>query len=211
MHGVTTARARTEGQDYADGYREIRDALETAWALGHVLAIYNAAYDLTVINVEGLGSATRPLVVGPVIDPFVLDRHLDKYRKGKRTLAATCGHYGVRLDNAHSSDGNTHATLDLTRTLAPSGSPMTWEDITGAELVTVQAQWHKARQDSFRAAYPAAHRQGQLRSMQRLADAHSLVTGAVLRQSASAEPVCWSVAGAGPIGSCPISPLPFCH
>ena len=150
VHGVTTARARTEGQDYADGYREIRDALETAWALGHVLAIYNAAYDLTVINVEGLRLGYRPLVVGPVIDPFVLDRHLDKYRKGKRTLAATCGHYGVRLDNAHSSDGDAHATLDLTRTLAHRFS-YDLEDITGAELMTVQAQWHKARQDSFRA------------------------------------------------------------
>jgi DNA polymerase-3 subunit epsilon len=36
-----------------------------------------------------------------VVDPLVLDKHLDRYRKGKRTLEATCEHYGVKLDGAH--------------------------------------------------------------------------------------------------------------
>ena len=150
VHGVTTARARAEGDNYEDGYRSIRDTLESEWALGHVIAIYNAAYDLTIINAEGLRLGYPPLVVGPVIDPFVVDRELDKYRKGKRILAVTCQHYGVRLDNAHSSDGDSYATLDLTRAVA-SRYPGDLERLTSAELMTMQARWHKARQDDFRA------------------------------------------------------------
>ncbi|WP_254205394.1 exonuclease domain-containing protein [Nocardia alni] len=159
VHGVTTARARAEGQDYAEGYREIRSTLETEWALGHVLAIYNAVYDLTIINVEGLRLGYRPLIVGPVIDAFVVDRYLDKYRRGKRTLAVTCGHYGVRLDNAHSSDGDAYAALELARSLARTFRH-DLEDITYAELMTVQAQWHKARQDSFRAYLQSSGKDG---------------------------------------------------
>jgi DNA polymerase III subunit epsilon len=36
-----------------------------------------------------------------VIDPYVLDKHVDPYRKGGRKLVDVCAHYGVRIDAAH--------------------------------------------------------------------------------------------------------------
>jgi DNA polymerase-3 subunit epsilon len=42
--------------------------------------------------------------VGSVVDPLVIDRQVDKFRKGKRTLTAAAAHYGVRQDGAHAAD-----------------------------------------------------------------------------------------------------------
>jgi len=153
VHGVTTERARAEGQDYSDGYREIRNQLETAWASGEILAIYNAVYDMTVIDAEGRRLGYAPLVVGPVIDPYVIDREVDKYRKGKRILSVTCTHYGVQLDDAHTADGDAFATLRLAIALAHR-FPGELEHLTTADLMAAQPQWHKTRQDGF-AAYLA--------------------------------------------------------
>ncbi|MCA1009078.1 3'-5' exonuclease, partial [Rhodococcus hoagii] len=89
VHGITTEHAREHGQDYAGGYDEIRQALTAAWDSGHAVVAFNAAYDLTIIDREGVRLGYPPLEVGLVIDPFVIDRAMDPYRKGKRTLEAT--------------------------------------------------------------------------------------------------------------------------
>jgi DNA polymerase-3 subunit epsilon len=102
IHGYTTERATAEGQDPAAGVKEIATRLALASAGGVPIVAFNAAYDLTVIDREmrrhGIGEVTD---VAPVIDPFVIDKKIDRYRKGKRTLTAACEHYGVRLDGAH--------------------------------------------------------------------------------------------------------------
>jgi DNA polymerase-3 subunit epsilon len=43
-----------------------------------------------------------------VIDPLIIDKQLDKYRKGKRTLTAVCEVYQVKLseDDAHAADAD---------------------------------------------------------------------------------------------------------
>ena len=41
-----------------------------------------------------------------VIDPFVIDKHIDPYRKGKRTLTAVCEHHGVKQTDAHDATGD---------------------------------------------------------------------------------------------------------
>jgi DNA polymerase-3 subunit epsilon len=61
------------------------------------------AYDLTVITRELARHAISPLRIGYVVDPFVLDKQVDKYRKGKRTLTALCDVYRCRIDGAHDS------------------------------------------------------------------------------------------------------------
>ncbi len=70
VHGISTAQARERGQDYASGYREIRSALTDAWAAGHVVVAFNAAYDLTVLDAEGRRLGWPPLSgYGLVVDP----------------------------------------------------------------------------------------------------------------------------------------------
>jgi DNA polymerase III subunit epsilon len=103
IHGVTTAQAQAHGQDPASAAAQILAELDEAWTGGHPVVIYNGSYDLTVLDRELRRHCGSNLdgVIGPVIDPFVIDKHLDRYRKGKRTLIACCEHYKVTLGGAH--------------------------------------------------------------------------------------------------------------
>ena len=144
VHGVTTERARAEGAPYADGYEQIRTELERIWLEGRVVAIYNASFDLTLIDQEGRRLGYPPLDYGPVIDPYVVDRAIDKYRKGKRTLAVTCEYYGITLENAHAADADALAAARLAWVLANKNPGLSRLGVE--ELMTQQADWHRTRQ-----------------------------------------------------------------
>lgn len=104
IHGVTTEHARTNGMNAAQAVEQIADAVSSAWRVGTGLCAMNAAYDGTVIQRELARHGLPLLGVGPVLDPLVIDRAVDRYRKGSRKLDALARHYGVRLDGAHASD-----------------------------------------------------------------------------------------------------------
>lgn len=117
VHGVTTERARAEGRDAALVVAEICDVLTAAMGQGAALVIYNAVYDLTVLDRETRRHGMEPFadVLGRrqclIVDPFVLDKALDKYRKGKRTLTAACEHYQVKLEGAHDATADALAAM----------------------------------------------------------------------------------------------------
>jgi DNA polymerase-3 subunit epsilon len=120
VHGVTTEKARAAGVPAAGAVDAICEALAAAVAEGMPLVIFNAPYDLTLLDRECRrhGVATldeRAAKAGAevyVVDPFVLDRKVDKYRKGKRTLSAVAEHYRVPLseEEAHTAFGDCLAT-----------------------------------------------------------------------------------------------------
>ncbi len=137
------AQARERGQDYASGYREIRSALTDAWAAGHVVVAFNAAYDLTVLDAEGRRLGWPPLSgYGLVVDPYVIDREMDRDRRGKRTLGALCEHYGVVLAAAHEAESDALAAAELARLL-----PRRFPHLAALDdVMTSQAAWHAERQ-----------------------------------------------------------------
>ena len=54
----------------------------------------------------------------PIIDPLVLDRALDRYRKGKRTLGALAEFYQVRgTDSLHDALVDVRQTIAVLRAL----------------------------------------------------------------------------------------------
>jgi DNA polymerase-3 subunit epsilon len=124
IHGITTQDARTHGRPAKAVVEEIAAALAGELSAGAALVVMNAPFDLTLLNRECArhGAPTvaerigRP--VGPVIDPLVLDRAADKYRKGKRTLEALAKEYGVALTDAHSADADAQATLGVALAIA---------------------------------------------------------------------------------------------
>ena len=59
IHGVTTERARLEGQAAATAVAEIIAALSDAAARGLPIVAYNAAYDLTILEREAERYGTR--------------------------------------------------------------------------------------------------------------------------------------------------------
>ncbi|MDN4490063.1 exonuclease domain-containing protein [Demequina sp. SYSU T00068] len=127
VHGISTERARAEGQAPAEALEQIAAALAHALNAGQPVVAYNAQFDLTILEHElarhGLPSLVSRLDRGeirPVVDPYVLDRHLDRYRKGSRKLIDLCTLYAVRVeaDSLHAADADVLATLELVRALA---------------------------------------------------------------------------------------------
>lgn len=106
IHGITTEVARTQGWPAAKVISGVAIALAERIAVGVPVVVMNAPYDLTLLDRElqryGLPQlaeqAGQELIV---IDPLVLDRHVDRYRRGRRTLTALCELYDVQLDGAH--------------------------------------------------------------------------------------------------------------
>lgn len=106
IHGYTTDRARTEGAPAPQVIEEVTAALVQTLAHGVPVVAMNARYDLTVIDREARRHGITPLTetVGEdlrVVDPLVIDKAMDLYRRGPRTLTALCAHYRVQLDSAH--------------------------------------------------------------------------------------------------------------
>lgn len=111
VHGVSTERARAEGRPAGEAVAEIVHTLATTStsATAPVVAM-NAAFDLTLLDRKARRHGVMPLTERVpelrVVDPRVLDKEMDRYRRGGRRLEDLCGHYAVRLDGAHSADGD---------------------------------------------------------------------------------------------------------
>jgi DNA polymerase-3 subunit epsilon len=54
----------------------------------------------------------------PIIDPLVIDKAVDRWRKGKRTLEASAREYGVILDDAHDAAADAVAAGRVAQAIA---------------------------------------------------------------------------------------------
>ena len=92
IHGITTAQARSQGRPIGEVLEEIATTLAEHMAAGRPAVAFNATYDFTLLEAELGRHGLQPLVerlggeVFPVVDPYLLDRSVDRYRKGKRRL-----------------------------------------------------------------------------------------------------------------------------
>lgn len=125
IHGISTEHAREHGMQAAPAIEEITSAVAEVLNSGTPLVVMNARYDLSLLDREcrrhGIGPLTERLRGGPspspVIDPLVLDKHVDRYRKGSRNLQALCEHYGVPLDDAHNAVADAVAAACAARSM----------------------------------------------------------------------------------------------
>lgn len=148
VHGITTEHAREHGQDAATGIGEIIAALTGATAQGAGLVIYNAPYDLGVLKYEAARYELPGLAVPQiVVDPLVIDRAVDRYRKGKRTLELVAAHYGVELENAHDAGADARAAGRVALQLA-NKFPRELA-LSPAQLHAKQQQWARDQAESF--------------------------------------------------------------
>ncbi|MEU6346623.1 3'-5' exonuclease [Streptomyces sp. NPDC046977] len=124
VHGISSEHAAAQGRPAAEAVDEIADALVAHWAAGVPVVVYNAPFDLSLLAAElrrhQLPSLEERLggEVGPVVDPLVMDRTLDRYRKGKRNLEAACREYGVTLDDAHEASADALAAVRVACAIA---------------------------------------------------------------------------------------------
>ncbi|MER5441933.1 3'-5' exonuclease [Streptomyces sp. NPDC002790] len=150
IHGLTDEHLQRYGRWPAPVMEEVGRALAEQAAAGRPLVVMNAPFDLTLLDRElkrhrasslALYLATASLCV---IDPRVLDKHLDRYRKGRRTLTDLCEHYEVELAGAHDAAADAQASLDVVREVGRRFASRL-ERLSPAELHTLQAVWHAAQ------------------------------------------------------------------
>ncbi|WP_136314022.1 exonuclease domain-containing protein [Actinomyces procaprae] len=155
VHGISTARARAEGRPVGEVLEEVAAALAAAMAAGTPVVAYNAAYDLTLLEAElarhGLPTMRERLgrELGPVVDPLVIDRRVDRYRRGKRRLTDLCSYYGIDPEAAglHTAEVDVVATLDVLDAMAYAHPEIA--RIPRAELMSWQAAAHRDWAESF--------------------------------------------------------------
>ncbi|MET3805099.1 DNA polymerase-3 subunit epsilon [Nakamurella sp. UYEF19] len=146
VHGVSTDRVRAHGMPSGLAIPEIIGELERAWCAGLPVVIFNAPYDLTLLDAEAVRSGVPRLSTRPwwpsawVVDPLVIDRGMDRYRKGKRTLGATAEHYRVDARDAHSALGDAVAAATLARAIAAEHDLLRTAD--ALTLHSAQVVWH---------------------------------------------------------------------
>ena len=76
-----------------------------------------------------------------LVDPLVIDRHVDRYRCGKRHLDALCDTYGVVLGNPHDAGSDVDATVKLAHVIAGRYPEVASYEI--GDLTRLQADWHR--------------------------------------------------------------------
>lgn len=142
IHGVTAAYAREHGASPGEALPEISQALTKAAESEVPVVVYRAAFDLSLLasELQRHGLAQPPWDQLYVVDPFVLDKKADRYRRGKRTLSDVCAHYEIELDQAHSAAADAAAALGLARAIA--GVDRRIAAMSAAELHLAQVGWH---------------------------------------------------------------------
>jgi DNA polymerase-3 subunit epsilon len=164
VHGITTEQARATGIEPRLALAEIAGEIHRAAVTGVPVVAYRAGFDLTLLSheLERHGLPQPEWERLHVIDPLVLDKRCDRYRRGKRTLAAACGHYGVELVEAHSAAADALACVGLARVIGQR-----YPDVAAmacAELHLAQVGWHAEDAASLEAYF---RRQGRVESVER--------------------------------------------
>ncbi|MCB5165592.1 3'-5' exonuclease [Streptomyces bambusae] len=156
IHGITTAQAAADGRPAAEVADEIATTLAGLWDRGIPVVAYNAAFDLTLLTAElhrhGLPpladrSGTARTGTGPVVDPLTIDRAVDRYRRGKRTLEAACAEYGVVLSDAHDAGADALAAVGVARAIAARHPKVA--ALSPADLHVRQITWYARWAEDF--------------------------------------------------------------
>lgn len=152
VHGITTERARAEGRPAAEVVEQLVAALAEVVLAGTPVVAMNAAFDLTMLDREARRHGVQPLVdiVGDdlrVIDPRVLDKKVDPYRRGGRKLEDLCRHYEVALDGAHSADADAIAACRVAWRIASREPRIGGADPT--QLHGWQVEWARQQAESL--------------------------------------------------------------
>lgn len=146
VHGITTAHASAHGRPAARVIAEVVDALRELLDAHIPVVAYNAPFDFSLLKHEALRHGIRPLAAPfPVIDPLVLDKAHDRYRRGKRTLAVVAAHYEVTLTGAHDAAADAVAAGRVAQALAGRFAL----PADPRELHTQQIGWARAQAESL--------------------------------------------------------------
>lgn len=157
IHGIDDAKAQAKGAEPKQALEEIADTMARAIRYGMPLVAFNTAYDWSVLHYEllrhRLPTMSDRLGCQPhsLIDPLVLDKQADKYRKGSRKLQAVAAHYGVHLENWHEAEADATAALGIADALFEQHPRLAAYD--SQRLFLAQQAWREEQQKGLQAHF----------------------------------------------------------
>ncbi|AJT41524.1 3'-5' exonuclease [Psychromicrobium lacuslunae] len=146
IHGISTDHARAEGQPATQVLGELSTLLANYFAQQIPVIGFNACYDFSVLKYESARHGLAEITALPVIDPFILDKQVDRFRKGKRTLVACCEHYHIPLLAAHTSAADALAAARLATAIARQYPEL---QLPATQLHQEQVKWAAAQAQNF--------------------------------------------------------------
>ena len=158
VHGIYDEEVQEKGQPVAEALWPIIGALDAVWSAGGAVIGANICYDFTVLDRESRRHLGVPFEVGgPVLDTLVLDKMVDRYRRGSRRLVDTARHYGVTLVDAHAADADALAAVRIAWALLnrgfvahiPDGFNIPLAEVGAQELHELQAEAYAEQRTSF--------------------------------------------------------------
>ena len=165
IHGIDDQTVQERGQDPKEALEELAETMARAIRYGMPLVAYNTAYDWSVLHYElerhGLPTMLDRLGGQPytLIDPLVLDKQADRYRRGSRKLQVVAEHYGVQLDDWHNAEADAIAALGIADALFERNPRLAAYD--SQRLFLAQQAWReeqqKGLQEYLRRAEPEAY------------------------------------------------------
>lgn len=155
VHGITNQIISERGGWTLDAaVAELRTRLLEAAAAGIPVVGMNIAYDLTIVDVLAHAMDGTGLVEagwdGPAVDVLVIDRALDTYRRGPRTLAALAATYDVPTSASHDAYADALATIGVFRAIVRR-YPEAFEGLDAHGLHRAQVGWHRAWAENYSA------------------------------------------------------------
>ncbi|MFE9421708.1 exonuclease domain-containing protein [Kitasatospora sp. NPDC006697] len=148
IHGISDEQAR-RGRPAAEAVEEIAVALCELLGRGTPVVAFNAPFDLSLLDAELRRHGRAPLadrlageLVAPVLDALVIDRAVDRFRKGSRGLQRVCEVYGVELSQAHDAASDALAAVQVAVALGRR-YPEQVGRLTLAELHRQQVHWYR--------------------------------------------------------------------
>lgn len=146
-HGLTEEHLRRNGRWPSPVMWEIAESLAEQAAMRRPLVVMNAPFGLTLLDRELRRHRASPLSrwfeSAPllVLDPLVLDKHLDRLREGGRELPDLCAEYGVTREESQQASSDALAALEVARAVGRRFASRL-ERLSPGELHTLQAVWH---------------------------------------------------------------------
>lgn len=144
-HGISDEKAAAEGKDPKVALDDLANKLHYCLRQNMPVIAFNAAFDWTVLEHDlarnGLPTMADRLGRDPftLLDPHVIDKTVDKFRKGARKLKPTCEHYGVELTDWHTAEADAMAAVLVMDQIADRYPHL--GAMSPAELFAAQRGW----------------------------------------------------------------------